>query len=319
MFQIFFAVGSQPFINLGSVDYLTRNRAKTALHHFWGIVEGDDEKGELLGGEVPVRYEIREKKSEDKWKDILKRRRVEDPRARSKRNETTNFRMSKPAIATKEEIAEREYDRKRQFAPSVSKEVILALVDRYSSALIFSVVKEETLPIIEKYTDMDKGYDDDYSKDGLEYFENLFKRGSGSPTEIFKEIKSLNDKDYRLFLNELQKEFKNIRNLSVYRGSEEDYETGANLGSKGRRSESSTWPNTFRFLLKEDETFINGSSYETADEYWEDRGITADKFLAELTPALNKAKSSLQGRGLFNTAKKVFGDYSRKIVRGEKK
>jgi len=320
MFQIFFAVGSQPFKNLGSVDYLTRNRAKTALHHFWGIVEGDDEKGELLGGEVPVRYEIREKKSEDKWKDVLKSRRIEDPRARRKRNETANFRMSKPAIATKEEIAEREKNRERQFGPSISKEEILGIVDRYSHALIFSVVKEATLPIIEKYTDMDKGYDDAYGGDGLEHVEGRLKGdGRYSPKQVFKEIKSLNDKSYLLFLSELQKELKNIRNLSFYQGMEEDYETGTNLGSNGRRSESTTWPNTFRFLLKEDETFINYSSYETVDEYWEDRGITADKVLAELTSALNKAKSSLQGKGLFNNAKKVFGDYSRKIVRGEKK
>jgi len=312
MFQIFFAVGSQPFKNLGSVDYLTRNRAKTALHHFWGIVEGDDEKGELLGGEVPVRYEIREKKSEDKWKDVLKSRRIEDPRARRKRNETANFRMSKPAIATKEEI-------QRRNAPSISKEKILEIVDRYSSALIFAVVKEATLPIIEKYSDRDKGYDDAYGGDGLEYFAQTLNNGTYSPKHISRDIKLLNDKDYLLFLSELQKEFKNIRNLSFYQGMEEDYETGTYLGSKGRRSESTTWPNKFRFILKEDEDLINESSYETIDEYWEDRGITADKVLAELTSALNKTKSSLQGKGLFNNAKKVFGDYSRKIVRGEKK
>jgi hypothetical protein len=310
MFQIFFAVGSQPFKNLGSVDYLTRNRAKTALHHFWGIVEGDDEKGELLGGEVPVRYEIREKKSEDKWKDVLKRR-IEDPRARRKRNETANFRMSKPAIATKEEI-------QRRNAPSISKEEILAIVDRYSSALIFAVVKEATLPIIEKYSDRDKGYDDEYGGDGLEYFSHSLENRTYSPKHISRDIKLLNDKDYLLFLSELQKEFKNIRNLSFYQGMEEDYETGTYLGSKGRRSESTTWPKKFRFVLT-DEDMISESSYETIDEYWEDRGITADKVLAELTSALNKAKSSLQGKGLFNNAKKVFGDYSRKIVRGEKK
>lgn len=324
IFQIFWSIGGNAFKMLTDSEFETRNRAKVRLHRIAESrllgIKGDDEKGEFVGTPVPVLYEIREKEpDEDKWKSLLKARRVADPRARRKGNETTNFRMSKPAIATKEEIEEREYNRKRQFAPSVPKETILGIVDRYSKALIFPLVKEATLPIIEKYSDRDKGYDNEYGGDGLEYLAQILKNWSYNPEMISRDIKSLNDKDYRLFLNELQKEFKNIRNLSYYQGEEEDYKTGTFLGSKGRRSESADWPNKFRYILKEDESFINDSSYETVDEYWEDRGITADRVLTELTSALDKVKSSLQGRGLFNNAKKVFGDYSRKIVRGEKK
>ena len=275
---------------------------------------GDEFKGKLVNEESTILYEIREKESEDKWKDILKRRRVQDPRVRRKKDgNTTNFDWSTPAFATKEEI-------QRRYAPSVSKEKILKLVDKYSRTLLFPLVKEATLPIIEKYSDMDKGYDNAYERDGLEYFVGMFEHSPHQPEMVSRDIKSLNDEDYRLFLNELQKEFKNIRNLSYYSGMEEDYETDTYLGSKGRRSESTTWPILFReLLIRDDYSFINSSSYETYDEYWEDRGITADKVLAELTPALDKVKSSLQGKGLFNTAKKVFGDYSRKIIRGEKK
>lgn len=302
IFQIFWSIGSNPFKILTDSEFETRNRAKVRLHRIAESrllgIKGDDEKGEFVGTPVPVSYEIREKESEDKWKNLLKRRKVADPRARRKGDETTNFAMSKPAIN----------------APSVSKEQILTLVDNYSTELIHELVREAALPIFEKYSSSKE------TQTPVELHARRFSKPNDySQKEIYNDIKKLNDKDYRLFLNELQKEFKNIRNLSFYRGPEEDYKTGTSLGSKGRRSESTTWFSLFRFRLIDDGSIIEDTSYETVDEYWEDIGITADKLLGELTSALNKVKSSLQGKGLFNNAKKVFGDYSRKIDRGEKK
>ena len=75
MFRLFFSIDGGNFAPIGESEksrLRARNMVADISRTLGYSFKGDEFKGSLVNDESTILYEIREKESEDKWKDILK-------------------------------------------------------------------------------------------------------------------------------------------------------------------------------------------------------------------------------------------------------